>query len=116
MFTLWKKYLKYWIDSFLEENSEIYIQDLCLDNIFQFFFTQNEFNENKITDDIIKMGLFSIYGKGEYKRRSLIVPMILSKVLNNVGIFNTMMQSRGTMVVIKGNKTNSDKIENENII
>lgn len=99
----YEKYLEHWV-SFLNENGEIYITDICLQNILNLFLTPNEFNSNEVTDDTISMALSCIYGNKDYKRRSIIVPSILAGVLNNVGIKNVVMKSQNTKVTIKGDK------------
>jgi hypothetical protein len=104
-FSEYAETIKYYVENHLNQNGTIYIQDLCVDNIFQYFFSPNQFNDNKVTEDTISMGLSVIYGSGLYKRRSLIIPSSIAKILNELNIKEVLMQPRNTMVIIKGTKT-----------
>jgi hypothetical protein len=100
-FEEYEEILKYYIENHLNQNGTLYIQDLCIDNILQFFFSPNQFNDNKVTEETIKMGLSVIYGAEKYKRRSLIIPAFIGKILNELNIKDVMMQPRNTSVMIK---------------
>ena len=94
----------YYVNNHLNNGGTLYVQDLCIDNVLQYFFSPNQFNDNKVTEDTIKMGLCVIYGGKDYKRRSIIVPSLIAKIFNELGINDVMMQPRNTMVIIKGTK------------
>lgn len=100
----YEKHLEYWINNHLKDGGEIFIQDLCLDHILGQFFIPSQLNNNEITSDLIKMGIFSLYGKGKYNRRSIIIPTVLSEILTKLGIVDILMQPRSIMVAIKGSK------------
>jgi hypothetical protein len=99
------KYFEYWI-SLLKPNTYIYIQDICFDNIMKYYFMPHPNNNNQITPDLLEMGLLAIYGKNQYKRRSMIIPPILLIILTKYKIANVQMQERGIMVLIRGIKEN----------
>ena len=48
----YEDHLSHWV-SFLNDNGTIYITDICLDNIFNMFFTPYDFNGNEVTDNTI---------------------------------------------------------------
>jgi hypothetical protein len=103
------KYLEYWI-SLLKPNKYIYIQDICFDNIMKYYFMPHPNNNNQITPDLLKMGLSSIYGKNEYKRRSIIIPLVLLTILTKYNISNVEMQERGTLILIRGIKEGTNNV------
>lgn len=94
----------YYVNNHLNNGGTLYVQDLCIDNVLQYFFSPNQFNDNNVTEDTIKMGLGVIYGGNDYKRRSIIVPALIAKIFNELGINDVMMQARNTMVMIRGTK------------
>jgi len=100
----YEKYLEYWINNYLKDGGEIFIQDLCLDYIFGQFFIPSQLNNNEITNYLMKNGIFVLYGKDKYKRRSMIMPTILSEILMKLSIVDIMMQQRSIMVAVKGIK------------